>query len=58
MPIAPPAAIRILDADQVDAYAADLLRRYPALRITRHVACTISAAEFRFFALDGLHRHP
>ena len=43
---------------QVNAYAADLLRRYPDLRITRHVACTISSAEFRFFALDGPHRHP
>jgi hypothetical protein len=35
---------------QVNAYAADLLRRYPDLTITRHVVCTISAAEFRFFA--------
>ena len=36
--------------EQVNAYAADLLRRYPDLIITRHVVCTISAAEFRFFA--------
>ncbi len=34
---------------QVNAYAADLLRRYPDLTITRHVVCTISATAYRFF---------
>jgi len=37
--------------EQVNAYAADLLRRYPELTITRHVACTVSPADFRFFRL-------
>jgi hypothetical protein len=37
--------------EQVNAYAADLLRRYPELTITRHVACTISATDHRFFTL-------
>jgi hypothetical protein len=40
--------------EQVNAYAADLLRRYPDLTITRHVACTISPAEFRFFPFARL----
>ncbi len=35
--------------EQVNAYAEDLLRRYPELSITRHVVCTISAATHRFF---------
>ncbi|HAS81435.1 MAG TPA: hypothetical protein DCS43_01845, partial [Verrucomicrobia bacterium] len=35
--------------EQVTAYAADLLRRYPDLTITRHIACTISPAEHLFF---------
>lgn len=39
--------------EQVDAYAADLLRRYPDLTITRHVACTVSPAEHLFFKLPG-----
>jgi hypothetical protein len=37
--------------EQVNAYADDLLRRYPELTITRHVACTISATDHRFFTL-------
>jgi hypothetical protein len=36
--------------EQVNAYAADLRRRYPELSITRHVACTLSTG-FRFFSL-------
>ncbi|HAS82737.1 MAG TPA: hypothetical protein DCS43_08725, partial [Verrucomicrobia bacterium] len=38
--------------EQVNAYAADLRRRYPELTITRHVVCTLGAAEFRFFDMD------
>ena len=37
--------------EQVHAYAADLLRRYPELTITRHVACTVSPTEHRFWRL-------
>jgi len=37
--------------EQISAYAADLRRRYPGLTITRHVACTISPAEHRFFSI-------
>jgi hypothetical protein len=37
--------------EQVDAYAADLRRRYPGLAIARHVACTTGSADFRFFNL-------
>ncbi len=40
--------------EQVNGYADDLLRRYPGLSITRHVACTISPTEFRFFAQCSL----
>ncbi len=42
----PPEAV-----EQFNAYAADLLRRYPELTITRHIACSISATEHRFFTL-------
>jgi len=45
---APPAEA----VEQVNAYADDLLRRYPELTITRHVACTIGAIEHRFFTVD------
>jgi len=44
---APPAEA----VEQVSAYAADLLRRYPGLTITRHVACTISPTLHRFFSI-------
>ncbi len=37
--------------EQVTAYAADLQRDYPDLTITRHVVCTIRAADYRFFDL-------
>ncbi len=39
--------------EQVNAYAADLQRDYPDLTITRHVVCTIRAADYRFFHLTG-----
>jgi hypothetical protein len=35
--------------EQLNAYAADLQRDYPDLTITRHVVCTIGAAQHRFF---------
>lgn len=38
--------------EQVTAYAADLKRDYPELTISRHVVCTIGAADYRFFTLD------
>ena len=37
--------------EQVEAYAASLLRRYPALTISRHVACSVSATEHRFWTV-------
>ena len=37
--------------EQISAYAATLLRRYPGLTITRHVACTISPTQHRFFRI-------
>ncbi len=33
--------------------SADLQRDYPSLSITRHVVCTIRAADYRFFDLTG-----
>jgi hypothetical protein len=35
--------------EQLNAYAADLQRDYPDLTLTRHVVCTIGAAQHRFF---------
>jgi hypothetical protein len=38
--------------EQVSAYAADLNRSYPELTISRHVICTIGAADYRFFTVS------
>ena len=37
--------------EQVTSYAGDLQRRYPELTISRHVVCTISAADYSFFTV-------
>jgi len=37
--------------EQVMSYAGDLQRRYPELTISRHVVCTISAADYSFFSV-------
>jgi len=37
--------------EQVEAYAESLLRRYPALTISRHIACSVSATEHRFWTV-------
>jgi len=59
VPKARAAALGVMDwtdppaeaVEQVEAYAASLLRRYPALSITRHVVCSVSATEHRLRTL-------
>ena len=40
---------RTEDAEQVNAYADDLQRRYPELTVERHVVYTVGAQAYRFF---------
>jgi len=59
VPKARAAALGVMDwteppaeaVEQVEAYAASLLRRYPELTITRHVACSVSATEHHFWTV-------
>jgi len=59
VPKARAAALGVMDwaeppaeaVEQVEAYAESLLRRYPALTISRHIACSVSATEHRFWTV-------